>query len=110
MTPEATEGFRQFLWLPDILADDEPEEVFNSTAVIAAWSFKQAKKPGAEHDAMLDPLKNRTSLWMGLLLHLATLDPHFYLLSRRMAARTLVRHNPPAPIYRQMMIWDMARG
>ena len=102
MTPEAESGFREFLWLPDIAADDEPTEVFRSMAIIAAWAFAQAKDAGAQHDEMLAPLRERTSLWMGLLLHLATVDRHFYFLSRRMAARTLVRHNPPSQIYRQM--------
>lgn len=102
MTPGATAGFRAFLKLSDIANGDEPEAVFSAMARIAAWSYRQTKESNPALDELLTPLSDQTSLWMGLLLHLATIDFHFFHLAKRMAARTLVRHDPPAKRYREM--------
>lgn len=102
MTPEAVEEFRGFWQLDDLAICDDPEGVFTSMAAVAAWSFCQAGKPGAGHDAKLSSLGDHTGLWMGLLPHLATIDRHFFDLAKRMTARTLVRHTKPADIYLQM--------
>lgn len=102
MTPETVERFRSFLHLRDFCASDEPEKMFRALVSIAKWSLAQRKSPDASHDALLSQANDFTQIWMGLLLHLATVDRAFFDLSKRMAARTLVRHDPPAPIYRQM--------
>ena len=102
MTPEAVAEFRGFWHLGDLANSDDPEAIFNAMAALAAWSFRQAAKATSAHDAILSGLGNHTALRMGLLLHLGTIDRHFFNLSKRMAARTLVRHERPASIYRQM--------
>ena len=108
MTPEAEAGFRSLLSLLDIAADDNPEGIFSSLIKAVAWSFRQSErtqldgKPNSDLDAMLNGLQEHTSLWMGLLPHLATVDRDYFHLAKRMAARTLVRHTAPALLYRQM--------
>lgn len=102
MTPEATAKFRAFLHLPDFCINESPEGVFNAMAMLTVWSSKQKVEPSAEHDKMLELLAEHTEIWMGLLLHFATIDHHFFHLAKRMAARTLNRHENLAPIYRSM--------
>ena len=102
MTPEATAEFRGFLNLPDFCVNENPEGVFNALAVLSVWSSKQKTEPSAEHDRMLEPLAEHTEIWMGLLLHLATVDYHYFHLAKRMAARTLRRYENLAPVYRHM--------
>jgi hypothetical protein len=102
MTPEAITGFRSFLHLPYIALDDDPASVFSAMARISAWSYLQTKETNPALDELLSPLRDNTSLWMGLLLHLSTIDYHFFHLAKRMTARTLVRHDPPAKRYREM--------
>ena len=102
MTPEATAEFRGFLHLPDFCINENPEGVFNAMAVLSVWSSKQRIEPSAEHDRMLDTLTDHTEIWMGLLLHFATVDYHYFHLAKRMAARTLMRHEHLALIYRKM--------
>ena len=101
MTPEATGHFRSFLRLSDF-ANEEPNALFTAMASTAAWSFRQAQKPGPDHDVMLSNLAESTLLWMGLLSHLATVDRSFFHLARRMAAATLIRQEPLAKMYRHM--------
>jgi hypothetical protein len=102
MTPEAVATFRGFWHLGDLADCYDPEGLFHAMAAVAAWSFRQAGKPSSAHDAILSGLGDHASLRMGLLLHLGTIDRHFFNLSKRMAARTLVRHDRPALIFRQM--------
>lgn len=102
MTPEAAGDFRGFLNLLDFNMSDDPEAVFKAMAVLSVWSSKQKKEPSAEHDRMLEPLAEHTAIWMGLLLHLATVDYHYFHLAKRMAARTLMRHEQIALVYRRM--------
>lgn len=102
MTPEAAADFRGFLNLQDFTINDDPEAMFKAMAVLSVWSSKQKKEPSAEHDRMLETLTEHTAIWMDLLLHLATVDYHYFHLAKRMAARTLMRHEHIALIYRRM--------
>ena len=102
MTPEATSEFRGFVKLLHFAINDDPEAMFKGMAALSVWSSKQRIQPSAEHDQMLEPSAEHTVIWMGLLLHLATVDDHFFHLAKRMAARTLIRHERPAPIYLRM--------
>jgi hypothetical protein len=101
MTPRIIEGFKGFLSLPHIADDDDPQGIFASMASLAAWSERQRREVVVDDD-MLAGLRASTALWMRLLLHLAVIDRNFFSLAKRMAARTLVRHEPPAKVYRHM--------
>ena len=101
MTPEAVNAFKRFLRLRD-LDSDEPEPLFRAMASVIAWSYFQEQNPNANHDALLSDLRDSTSLWMGLLSHLATVDRSFFMLAKRMAAGTLIQKETPAKIYLHM--------
>jgi hypothetical protein len=102
MTPEDGDRFRRFLSLPHIADDDDPESVFEAMVAIAAWTVKQKRAPSEKLDGMLHRLQEHTSLWMGLLLHLATIDDQFFELAKRMAAATIIHHERPAKQYLRM--------
>jgi hypothetical protein len=110
VTPETVERFRSFLRLRDFHDSDEPGQTFAALVTIAKWSVAQQKFPNASHDELLTQASGFTHIWMGLLLHLATVDRAFFDLSKRMAARTLVRPDPPAFIYRQMAAMLLFEG
>lgn len=102
MTPEAASGFRDFLCLRDFVGEDEPELLFEALASLIAWARREEQNPHAANDDLLSRASDWAQVYMGLLLHLATIDKHFFRLAKRMAARTLTRHDPPARIYRHM--------
>ena len=102
MTPEAISGFRDFLRLRDFANEDDPEGLFEALASLIVWARREAANPHADNDDLLSRSSDWTQIYMGLLLHLATIDQHFFRLAKRMAARTLTRHDPPARIYRHM--------
>lgn len=99
MTPDAVEHFRSFLKLRDFCAQDDPGTVFRALAILPVWADRQRRDPNADHDAMLEPLAEFSSIWMGWLLYLATIDRDYFDLAKRMAARTLSQHHPPAKMY-----------
>ncbi|MBL9045966.1 MAG: hypothetical protein JNK34_01455 [Tabrizicola sp.] len=102
MTPEATKGFRDFLRLRDFAGDEDPEGLFEALASLIVWADREGKNPHADNDTLLSRSSDWIQVYMGLLLHLATIDKHFFRLAQRMAARTLTRHDPPARTYRHM--------
>ena len=102
MTPQAVEAFRGFFHLRDLASDDDPEQLFNDLATIIAWTYREEERPGENNDFLFEAVRDRTSIHMGLLLHLSTIDPAFFRLARRMAARTLVRLASPNLLYRSM--------
>ena len=100
MTPQQNDGFIRFFKLRDLdTCDAEP--LFEALVALIIWDSRERRLPTI-NDAILDKAIETTSVTMGLLLHLATVDRIFYRLARRMAARTLVRHEHVAPVYRHM--------
>jgi hypothetical protein len=102
VTPEAVAGFRRFFRPRDVVSHDQPEAVFSALVDIARWAERQRGRPDPANDAALSAGTQLGALHMALLLHLATIDRAFFDLARRMAARTLVRHSPPARLYLEM--------
>lgn len=102
MTPGAIAGFRGFFRLVDIRTSTDPVGLFAALLSVAKWSVQERVAPGSTNDRVLDETSNFTQVYMGLLFWLATIDRDFFNLSKRMAARTLVRHERVAEIYRQM--------
>lgn len=99
MTPEAIRGLQSFLVLTDFQDPDDPQELFSALLLVIQWQKLEAKKPTADNDSLLTGTDAFSQVRIGVILHLATLDRKFFGLAKRMAARTIVRHNPPAPLY-----------
>jgi hypothetical protein len=102
VTPEAIAKFREFLRLGHLANDDEPEQLVEALAAIVVWTYRERQNPGRHNDRVFDAVRDRAGVYMGLLLHLATVDPAFFRLACRLAAQTLVRLQDLPSIYRQM--------
>ncbi|MFP5481152.1 MAG: hypothetical protein ACLGIE_15915 [Alphaproteobacteria bacterium] len=110
MSEDALAALRRFFRLADLLNGDDPEGLFFALVDLAKWSVAEKKRAGAHNDALLSRSTEFTSIYMGLILFLATLDRSFFNLARRMAARTLVRHEKLLPTYRHMAANLLAAG
>lgn len=102
VTPGATDAFRSFFRLHDLDGQDDPEALFRDLVALVKWRLEQDKANLADLDAMLTYETPNSSIRMGLLMHLATLDGQFHALAKRMAARTIVKPGQVPMIYREM--------
>lgn len=102
MNPEAVAHFRSFCRLRDFACNASPVEMFAALTDVARWAEAERKESAPANDALLSRAIELAEVQMGLLLHLATIDRAFFGLSKRMAARTLVHHYPPAQLYCHM--------
>lgn len=99
MTPDVISRFRGFFLLHQIQITDSPEARFAALVSVAKWVVAEKRNPGPENDALLSPAGDDADVYMGLLLWLATIDRSFFNLAKRMAARTLVKHQPVAETF-----------
>lgn len=100
MTPEFTGYLRSWFRLKDIAADDDIDEAFNWFAKVTAWAWRQRFEPD---DRLLSGEDVRPYLQYGVLLHLASFDPRFFDLAKRMTAQTIRRYAPEPPRPRFVM-------
>ncbi|MFN4160040.1 MAG: hypothetical protein ACK4GO_16790 [Gemmobacter sp.] len=110
MNPEAVAHFRSLCRLRDFLSFDPPEVMFAALLEVARWAKAEQRRPNPANDALLSAASDLTSIQMGLFMHLATIDRAFFNLAKRMAARTLGRHCPPARMYCHMAAALLAAG
>lgn len=102
MTSEAIAGFRAFFRLKDVLNGDNPEDPFEALVDMARWAAEERTNPNPDNDALLSHASDFTQVYMGLILWLATVDRQFFNLAKRMAARTLVKHERLSRRYLEM--------
>lgn len=75
---------------------------FDVAAKLAAWAELQRYRPSPEHDRLAtDAFDQDKGRAFGLILHLSTVDSQFFELSKRMAARDLMRREP-SPVVRRI--------
>ena len=99
MTPELTHYLRSWLRLSDVAQDVESEAAFEWFAAVTAWTGRQKTNSDRGNDGLLTQADARPYLHFGLLLHLATIDPRFFDLAKRMTARTISRGKHPHDMY-----------
>ncbi len=98
-----TKVLRGFFELRHLRLYEDDEELTKTLARLASWAERQ-RAPDAKHDIALigKDHKLRESWMMGLLMHLATINPAFFHLSKIILARALIHSDEIDAIRRRV--------
>lgn len=103
MTPDAVSAFRSLFRLRDLECSDAAQ-VLHLVELMIQWRTCQTREPDRAHDALLgEAVEDCLMLRHALIVYLATLDPEFFRLNQRMAARSVARGEDLPWMIRQMI-------